>query len=98
MSFERPRNDDEKFLAFLDSDVFICGKQIGDPDRAALAILAAVRADDPPLHLLLGTDALRAARPGETRCRRRVDTIDELVLAFRAGVAVRGPFLIEVVL
>ena len=29
---------------------------------------------------------------------RRVDTIDELVLAFRAGVAVRGPFLIEVVL
>lgn len=29
---------------------------------------------------------------------RRVDTVDELVLAFRAGVAVRGPFLIEVVL
>ena len=29
---------------------------------------------------------------------RRVETVDELVLAFRAGVAVRGPFLIEVVL
>jgi thiamine pyrophosphate-dependent acetolactate synthase large subunit-like protein len=29
---------------------------------------------------------------------RRVDTVDELVLAFRAGVAVKGPFLIEVVL
>ena len=29
---------------------------------------------------------------------RRVDTVDELVLAFRAGVAFRGPFLIEVVL
>jgi acetolactate synthase I/II/III large subunit len=29
---------------------------------------------------------------------RRVDTVDELVLAFRAGVEVRGPFLIEVVL
>ena len=29
---------------------------------------------------------------------RRVDTVDQLVLAFRAGVAVRGPFLIEVVL
>jgi NAD(P)-dependent dehydrogenase (short-subunit alcohol dehydrogenase family) len=26
----------------------MAGKQIGDPDRAALAILAAVRADDPP--------------------------------------------------
>jgi hypothetical protein len=38
------------------------GRQIGDPDRAAQAILVAVRADDPPLNLLLGTDALRRAR------------------------------------
>jgi acetolactate synthase-1/2/3 large subunit len=29
---------------------------------------------------------------------RRVETVDELVRAFRAGVAARGPFLIEVVL
>jgi len=29
---------------------------------------------------------------------RRVETVDELVRAFRAGIAVRGPFLIEVVL
>jgi acetolactate synthase-1/2/3 large subunit len=29
---------------------------------------------------------------------RRVETVDELVRAFRAGVAVTGPFLIEVVL
>jgi NAD(P)-dependent dehydrogenase (short-subunit alcohol dehydrogenase family) len=40
----------------------MAGHQIGDPDRAAQAILAAVRADNPPLHLLLGTDALRRAR------------------------------------
>lgn len=40
----------------------MAGRQIGDPDRAAQAILAAVRADVPPLHLLLGTDALRRAR------------------------------------
>jgi NAD(P)-dependent dehydrogenase (short-subunit alcohol dehydrogenase family) len=40
----------------------MAGKQIGDPDRAAQAILAIVRAEDPPLHLLLGTDALRRAR------------------------------------
>jgi NAD(P)-dependent dehydrogenase (short-subunit alcohol dehydrogenase family) len=38
------------------------GKQIGDPDRAARAIIAALRADNPPLHLLLGSDALRRAR------------------------------------
>ncbi|KGM32863.1 oxidoreductase [Inquilinus limosus] len=38
------------------------GRQLGDPDRAARAIIAAVRADRPPLHLLLGSDALRRAR------------------------------------
>ena len=38
------------------------GKQIGDPDRAAQAIIALVRSDNPPVHLLLGTDALRRAR------------------------------------
>jgi NAD(P)-dependent dehydrogenase (short-subunit alcohol dehydrogenase family) len=38
------------------------GKQIGDPDRGAQAIMAAVNADNPPLHLLLGSDALRRAR------------------------------------
>ena len=40
----------------------MAGKQIGDPVRAAQAILAIVRAEEPPLHLLLGTDALRRAR------------------------------------
>jgi NAD(P)-dependent dehydrogenase (short-subunit alcohol dehydrogenase family) len=38
------------------------GKQIGDPERGAQAILAAVKAGTPPLHLLLGSDALRRAR------------------------------------
>jgi NAD(P)-dependent dehydrogenase (short-subunit alcohol dehydrogenase family) len=38
------------------------GQQLGDPDRAAQAIIAAVTADNPPLHLLLGSDALRRAR------------------------------------
>ena len=40
----------------------MAGKQLGDPDRAAQAILAAVRADNPPLHLLLGSDALQRAQ------------------------------------
>jgi NAD(P)-dependent dehydrogenase (short-subunit alcohol dehydrogenase family) len=38
------------------------GKQLGDPLRGALGILAAVDAANPPLHLLLGSDALRRAR------------------------------------
>ncbi|MDC7788974.1 SDR family NAD(P)-dependent oxidoreductase [Rhodoplanes sp. TEM] len=38
------------------------GRQVGDPERAARAILQAVAAETPPLHLLLGSDALRRAR------------------------------------
>jgi hypothetical protein len=48
-----------KALDHLDE---IAGKQIGDPARAADAIIAAVEADQPPLHFLLGSDALRRAR------------------------------------
>jgi NAD(P)-dependent dehydrogenase (short-subunit alcohol dehydrogenase family) len=48
------------------------GKQNGDPARAAEAILAAVDAPEPPLHLLLGPDALR-------RTREKLDAvIDEM--------------------
>jgi NAD(P)-dependent dehydrogenase (short-subunit alcohol dehydrogenase family) len=38
------------------------GKQPGDPVRAAAAIIAAVEAPEPPLHLLLGKAALKGAR------------------------------------
>jgi NAD(P)-dependent dehydrogenase (short-subunit alcohol dehydrogenase family) len=37
------------------------GKQLGDPARAAQAILAVVKSDAPPVHLLLGSDALSRA-------------------------------------
>jgi hypothetical protein len=40
----------------------MAGKQLGDPARAAQALLAAVDAKQPPLHLLLGSDALLRAR------------------------------------
>ncbi|WP_113698536.1 oxidoreductase [Nonomuraea lactucae] len=33
------------------------GRQSGDPDRAARALVAAVESPEPPLHLLLGNDA-----------------------------------------
>jgi NAD(P)-dependent dehydrogenase (short-subunit alcohol dehydrogenase family) len=38
------------------------GKQLGDPVKAARAMLAAIRTDQPPLHLLLGSDALALVR------------------------------------
>jgi NAD(P)-dependent dehydrogenase (short-subunit alcohol dehydrogenase family) len=48
----------------------MAGNQIGDPDRAARAILDLVRAEQSPVHLLLGTDALR-------RAREKVDAVIE---------------------
>jgi NAD(P)-dependent dehydrogenase (short-subunit alcohol dehydrogenase family) len=38
------------------------GKQLGDPRKAARAMLAAIAADHPPAHLLLGSDALGLVR------------------------------------
>jgi len=38
------------------------GKQLGDPVKAARAMLAAIEADHPPAHLLLGSDALMLVR------------------------------------
>ncbi|MEM5314626.1 oxidoreductase [Paraburkholderia sp. JHI869] len=38
------------------------GKQLGDPRKAARAMLAAISADSPPVHLLLGSDALGLVR------------------------------------
>ena len=48
-----------KALAHLDE---IAGRQRGDPARAAEAILKIVDAPVPPLHLLLGSDALQRVR------------------------------------
>ena len=38
------------------------GQQLGDPRKAARAMLAAIAADRPPTHLLLGSDALGLVR------------------------------------
>jgi NAD(P)-dependent dehydrogenase (short-subunit alcohol dehydrogenase family) len=40
----------------------MAGKQLGDPARAADAILAIADEEAPPVHLLLGSDALKRAR------------------------------------
>jgi hypothetical protein len=37
------------------------GKQPGDPARAAQVIIDITEVDDPPLHLLLGSDAVNIA-------------------------------------
>ena len=40
----------------------VSGKQLGDPDKAARAMLQVIESDAPPAHLLLGSDALRLVR------------------------------------
>jgi short-subunit dehydrogenase len=50
------------------------GSQPGDPCRAADAIIKAVESEDPPLHLLLGKNALDRARDTMTR---RLQTFDK---------------------
>ncbi|MEU1619571.1 oxidoreductase [Streptomyces sp. NPDC005722] len=41
------------------------GNQTGDPVRAARAVLRVLEADEPPLHLVLGSDALRLVEQGQ---------------------------------
>lgn len=40
----------------------IAGKQLGNPDLGAQAIIKAIAAENPPLHLVLGSDALQRTR------------------------------------
>jgi NAD(P)-dependent dehydrogenase (short-subunit alcohol dehydrogenase family) len=67
------------------------GKQPGDPVRAASAIIQAVEAPNPPLHLLLGKDALRLAREKLDGLRRDFDTWQNVTVGadFPAGEPTR---------
>lgn len=53
------------------------GRQLGDPERGARAIIDAVRAAEPPLHLLLGSDALRRAREKLKAMAGEIDAWEE---------------------
>lgn len=56
------------------------GKQPGDPVRAAEAIIAAVQADQPPLHLVLGRPALEIARRKVAALAQDFDTWEATTL------------------
>ena len=53
------------------------GKQPGDPVRAVKAIVKAVEAENPPLHLLLGVAALKGARNKLEVLKKDFDTWEE---------------------
>jgi NAD(P)-dependent dehydrogenase (short-subunit alcohol dehydrogenase family) len=58
----------------------MAGKQLGDPARAAEAILAISDDVDPPMHLLLGSDALKRARTKIDALVAEMDRYEPLTL------------------
>ena len=69
----------------------LSGKQPGDPVRAANAIIEAVEAPSPPLHLLLGKDALRLGCEKLDALRRDFDAWEKVTVGadFPAGEPAR---------
>ncbi len=59
-----------KFLKFLET---MSGRQPGDPNKAAEAIIAAVASENPPLRLVLGKYAIEKARRKFASATRELD-------------------------
>ncbi|WP_406632298.1 oxidoreductase [Amycolatopsis sp. WGS_07] len=59
----------------------LAGQGIGDPDRAGDAILSLLDVDNPPVHLLLGSDALRLVTAGRQRVQADFDAWEKLTLS-----------------
>ena len=59
----------------------ISGKQAGDPVRAADAIIAMARSPNPPLHLVLGRNALDRTRAKFTDFLRSIDEREKVTLS-----------------
>jgi NAD(P)-dependent dehydrogenase (short-subunit alcohol dehydrogenase family) len=57
------------------------GKQVGDPKKAADAMLALIEAENPPMHLLLGSDALKLVREKLDFLKSEFDAWEKLTLS-----------------
>ena len=57
------------------------GKQTGDPKKAAAAMLTLIAAENPPMHLLLGSDALRLVREKLDFLKSEFDQWEKLTLS-----------------
>jgi NAD(P)-dependent dehydrogenase (short-subunit alcohol dehydrogenase family) len=57
------------------------GKQVGDPTRAADAIIKVVEASDPPLHLVLGSNGVQRVREALQEVLRSVDEWETVSLS-----------------
>ncbi len=57
------------------------GKQLGDPVKAARAMLAVIASDHPPAHLLLGSDALKLVRDHLTALQQEFGAWETLTVS-----------------
>lgn len=57
------------------------GNQLGDPERAAEAIVRVVGSSEPPLRLLLGSDALRRTRAKLAKFEREIAEWEDVTLS-----------------
>lgn len=67
------------------------GRQLGNPEKAAEALLRVIDAPNPPVHLVLGSDALRLVAAGRAAVEEDFRTWEELSRStdFPDGVQIR---------
>ncbi|MGG1948715.1 oxidoreductase [Trinickia sp. NRRL B-1857] len=63
------------------------GKQLGDPQKAARAMLAVIDCERPPAHLLLGSDALGLVRDKLSALSDEIRTWEAVTLSTDGGLA-----------
>jgi NAD(P)-dependent dehydrogenase (short-subunit alcohol dehydrogenase family) len=54
------------------------GNQLGNPAKAGQAVMQVIEMEQPPAHLVLGSDALRLIRSARTAVDRDIDTFEDL--------------------
>lgn len=69
---------DELFAPVRQAREAKSGKQAGDPDKAAQALLKVIAAEHPPVHLLLGNDALELVRARLSALGKEIESWEEV--------------------
>lgn len=69
---------DEVFTPIREARLQANGKQLGDPAKAAVAVLQVLDSTDPPRHLVLGSDALRLIRTARQAVDEEIDKWEPL--------------------
>lgn len=57
------------------------GQQLGNPQKAAKAMLEIIASDQPPAHLLLGSDALKLVRERLVGMAQDIDAWERLTVS-----------------